>query len=207
MTTIGHFINGETCLEAHRTQPVFNPSTGTSENEVAIASKQTVEQAIAAAEAAFGEEAVAEGADEAVGPDQPIAVGSVDPRGRRSTRHLIERAVERLIRAGGRKTEADAAHLLAASQEQVIAEMQAGRELGECRRADDARTRLRELAFRHLREVLIKICAGGKLQHSISQEFETFVMGRVPLRLIGIRGMRQGLVEKSDIVERHAEAL
>lgn len=55
MTTIGHFINGETCLEAHRTQPVFNPSTGTSENEVAIASKQTVEQAIAAAEAAFPE--------------------------------------------------------------------------------------------------------------------------------------------------------
>ncbi|MCU4323152.1 CoA-acylating methylmalonate-semialdehyde dehydrogenase [Acinetobacter schindleri] len=55
MTTIGHFINGETCLESHRTQPVFNPSTGTSENEVAIASKQTVEQAIAAAEAAFPE--------------------------------------------------------------------------------------------------------------------------------------------------------
>jgi hypothetical protein len=32
--------------------------------------------------------------------------------GQRSTRHLIERAVQRLIRAGGRKTEADAAHLL-----------------------------------------------------------------------------------------------
>lgn len=30
----------------------------------------------------------------------------------RSTRHLIERAVKRLIRAGGRETEADAAHLL-----------------------------------------------------------------------------------------------
>jgi hypothetical protein len=30
----------------------------------------------------------------------------------KSTRHLIERAVARLIRAGGRKTEADAAHLL-----------------------------------------------------------------------------------------------
>jgi hypothetical protein len=32
--------------------------------------------------------------------------------GQKSTRHLIERAVARLIRAGGRKTEADAAHLL-----------------------------------------------------------------------------------------------
>ena len=32
--------------------------------------------------------------------------------GQRSTRHLIERAVQRLIRAGGRETEADAAHLL-----------------------------------------------------------------------------------------------
>lgn len=32
--------------------------------------------------------------------------------GWRSTRHLIERAVERLIRAGGRKTEGDAPHLL-----------------------------------------------------------------------------------------------
>jgi hypothetical protein len=32
--------------------------------------------------------------------------------GQRSTRHLIERAVQRLIRAGGRKTEAEAAHLL-----------------------------------------------------------------------------------------------
>ena len=106
-----------------------------------------------------------------------------------------------------RLARAAAAHLLTAPQEQVIAEVQAGRELGERRRADDARARLRELALRHLREVLIKICAGGKLQHSISQEFETFVMGRVPLRLIGIRGMRQGLVEKSDIVERHAEAL
>jgi hypothetical protein len=32
--------------------------------------------------------------------------------GQRTTRHLIARAVARLIRAGGRKTEADAAHLL-----------------------------------------------------------------------------------------------
>jgi hypothetical protein len=31
---------------------------------------------------------------------------------RKPTRHLIQRAVQRLIRAGGRKTEAEAAHLL-----------------------------------------------------------------------------------------------
>jgi hypothetical protein len=34
------------------------------------------------------------------------------PAGRKSTTHLIERAIERLIRAGGRKSEAEAAHLL-----------------------------------------------------------------------------------------------
>jgi len=33
---------------------------------------------------------------------------------RRSTLHLIERAVSRLVRAGGRKTEGDAPHLLEA---------------------------------------------------------------------------------------------
>jgi len=45
------------------------------------------------------------------------APGSLGPAGqsngrRRSTVHLIERAIQRLVRAGGRKTEADAAHLL-----------------------------------------------------------------------------------------------
>jgi hypothetical protein len=34
--------------------------------------------------------------------------------GQKSTRHLIQRAVSRLIRAGGRRTEGDAAHLLEA---------------------------------------------------------------------------------------------
>lgn len=41
----------------------------------------------------------------------PTATTSDTP-GRKSTVHLIERAVKRLVRAGGRKTEADAAHLL-----------------------------------------------------------------------------------------------
>ena len=53
MTTVGHFINGETVADAERTQDVFNPATGAVSKQVALASKQTVEQAIAAAQAAF----------------------------------------------------------------------------------------------------------------------------------------------------------
>ena len=53
MTTLGHLINGEISTEAARTQPVFNPSTGEVANQVALASKETVEQAIAAAQAAY----------------------------------------------------------------------------------------------------------------------------------------------------------
>ncbi len=53
MTTVGHFINGEIVADAERTQDVFNPTTGAVSRQVALASKQTVEQAIAAAKAAF----------------------------------------------------------------------------------------------------------------------------------------------------------
>lgn len=53
MNIIGHLINGEISTEAERTQPVYNPSTGEISKEVAIASKQTVEKAIAAATEAF----------------------------------------------------------------------------------------------------------------------------------------------------------
>lgn len=55
MNTIGHLINGTINYDHTRTQPVFNPSTGEQSKEVAIAGKATVEQAIAAAEAAFPE--------------------------------------------------------------------------------------------------------------------------------------------------------
>ena len=54
---IGHLINGEMIHtsknENNRTQDVFNPATGEATKKVALASKQTVEQAISAAEAAF----------------------------------------------------------------------------------------------------------------------------------------------------------
>jgi len=54
---IGHLINGEmvdtNISDNTRTQNVFNPATGIAEKKVALASKQTVEQAISAAEAAF----------------------------------------------------------------------------------------------------------------------------------------------------------
>lgn len=53
MNTIGHFINGQLSTEASRSQKVFNPATGESNSEVAIASQRTVLDAIAAAENAF----------------------------------------------------------------------------------------------------------------------------------------------------------
>ncbi len=53
MTTVGHLINGEMLTDAARTQPVYNPSTGEVSKEVALASVATVEQAIAAAQAAY----------------------------------------------------------------------------------------------------------------------------------------------------------
>lgn len=55
MNIIGHLINGQLNNDHTRTQPVYNPSTGEQSKQVAIASKATVEQAIAAAEAAFPE--------------------------------------------------------------------------------------------------------------------------------------------------------
>ncbi|TXH71932.1 MAG: CoA-acylating methylmalonate-semialdehyde dehydrogenase, partial [Thiothrix sp.] len=53
MQTIGHLINGELRTASGRTQPVYNPSTGEVSKHVALASKATVEDAIAAAQAAF----------------------------------------------------------------------------------------------------------------------------------------------------------
>jgi malonate-semialdehyde dehydrogenase (acetylating)/methylmalonate-semialdehyde dehydrogenase len=40
MNTIGHFINGPAFNEASRSQKVFNPATGESNSEVAIANKK-----------------------------------------------------------------------------------------------------------------------------------------------------------------------
>ncbi|PCJ45933.1 MAG: methylmalonate-semialdehyde dehydrogenase (CoA acylating) [Gammaproteobacteria bacterium] len=53
MNIVGHLINGESRTDATRTQDVFNPSTGEVTKQVALASKQTTEQAIAAAQAAY----------------------------------------------------------------------------------------------------------------------------------------------------------
>ncbi|MGR6874112.1 CoA-acylating methylmalonate-semialdehyde dehydrogenase [Pseudomonas sp. HK3] len=53
MNVVGHLINGEMVNDAARTQDVFNPATGKVEKQVALASKQTTEQAIAAAQAAY----------------------------------------------------------------------------------------------------------------------------------------------------------
>ncbi len=55
MTLVGHLINGEQNLDAERQQDVFNPATGEVSKKVALASQETVEQAIAAAHAAYPE--------------------------------------------------------------------------------------------------------------------------------------------------------
>lgn len=52
-TIVGHFINGQVVDDDNRPQPVANPATGEVSRQVAMASSDTVKQAIAAAEAAF----------------------------------------------------------------------------------------------------------------------------------------------------------
>ncbi len=51
--TVGHFINGRRVTDKARSQDVFNPATGQVARQVALAGKSTVEEAIAAAEAAY----------------------------------------------------------------------------------------------------------------------------------------------------------
>ena len=53
MATVGHFINGQIITDEARTQDVYNPSTGAVSKQVSLASKATVEEAIAAAQAAY----------------------------------------------------------------------------------------------------------------------------------------------------------
>jgi malonate-semialdehyde dehydrogenase (acetylating)/methylmalonate-semialdehyde dehydrogenase len=50
---IGHFINGADVADTNRPAPVTNPATGEVTKHVAMAARQTVEEAITAAEAAF----------------------------------------------------------------------------------------------------------------------------------------------------------
>ena len=53
MNTVGHLINGQISTAGDRTQPVYNPSTGEISRNVALAPRATVEEAIAAAQAAY----------------------------------------------------------------------------------------------------------------------------------------------------------
>lgn len=52
MTTIRHFIDGAETGSTDRTLPVFDPATGEAHRQVAAATAQEVEQAIASARAA-----------------------------------------------------------------------------------------------------------------------------------------------------------
>jgi malonate-semialdehyde dehydrogenase (acetylating)/methylmalonate-semialdehyde dehydrogenase len=53
LSTVGHWINGELVAREGRTQPVYNPATGEVVRKVSLAGKETIEEAIAAAQAAF----------------------------------------------------------------------------------------------------------------------------------------------------------
>lgn len=53
LSTVGHLINGKKIEDTQRTQAVYNPSNGIVSKQVALASKQTVEEAISVAQAAF----------------------------------------------------------------------------------------------------------------------------------------------------------
>jgi len=53
MNQIGHLINGVVVTHEGRQQAVYNPSTGEAHSQVLLASKATVEEAIASAKAAF----------------------------------------------------------------------------------------------------------------------------------------------------------
>ena len=50
---VGHFIGGCDVADSNRPEPVTNPATGEVARHVAMASRQTVEEAVAAADAAF----------------------------------------------------------------------------------------------------------------------------------------------------------
>ena len=50
---VGHFINGTEIADSDRPAPITNPATGQVTRHVAMATAETVEQAVAAAEAAF----------------------------------------------------------------------------------------------------------------------------------------------------------
>ncbi|HCA02641.1 MAG TPA: methylmalonate-semialdehyde dehydrogenase (CoA acylating) [Halomonas campaniensis] len=53
MTKLGHLINGVRVDREERTQDIYNPSVGEVAGQVSLASKTTVEEAVAAAEAAY----------------------------------------------------------------------------------------------------------------------------------------------------------
>ena len=53
LRTVGHFINGEMVTDSSKTLPVFNPSTGEVSKQVALRSTKSIDEAVAAAKAAF----------------------------------------------------------------------------------------------------------------------------------------------------------
>src|SRR5690349_18137387 len=72
-----------------------------------VGTKEAVAAETLEAEIEVGENQDPEAQAEPVQDEAPLG-----GQRRKDTRHLIERAIRRLVRAGGRKTESDGAHLL-----------------------------------------------------------------------------------------------
>ena len=53
MQVLGHYIDGKPVTDSNSPGPIYNPATSKVSRQVAMASKSTVEDAIAAAQAAF----------------------------------------------------------------------------------------------------------------------------------------------------------
>ncbi|WP_201558610.1 CoA-acylating methylmalonate-semialdehyde dehydrogenase [Psychrobacter sp. 72-O-c] len=53
MQTVGHFINGNMIVEDNQTQPIYDPSTGEVTKHVSLGGAKTIDEAVAAAKAAF----------------------------------------------------------------------------------------------------------------------------------------------------------
>lgn len=53
MQKVGHYINGQIISDGAKSQPVYNPSKGIVSKEVLLGDAKTIDQAVAAAKAAF----------------------------------------------------------------------------------------------------------------------------------------------------------
>ena len=94
-----------------------------------------------------------------------------------------------------------AAEQFPSAEPQIAAEIKLPRKPRQRLTLNETRTHLRELSLGTVRKTRIQIGAGGKLQHSITQKLQTFVMRNSVFRFIGIRRMRQRLIQQRNIIK------